>query len=233
MGAYLRFSERRIEKALERDKTKGMRERPLWEAAPDGSYQGLDPTKDRRALIPPLGLREYWYPALPDRKVGRKPVFWVMLGDELVFFRDKQGQVAALSDVCPHRGASLSEGDCFYRGFVSCPYHGATLDGSGDCVAFITEGPDSKMVGNLHARVYPTRTLRGWVFVWMGEGEPAPIEEDVPQRPAQHVLRPPKLVDSAQVRHGLSSDPAWSAPENRERAQSGRRRARQRELLRS
>jgi len=180
MGAYLRLFERRIEKVLERDKSKGVRERPGWEATSNGGYQGLDPSKDRRALIPPLGLREYWYPALPDNKVGRKPAFWMMLGDELVFFRNKQGEVVALSDVCPHRGASLSEGDCFYHGFVSCPYHGATYDGDGECVAFITEGPDSKMVGNLRVRVYPTRTLRGWVFVWMGEGEPAPIEEDVP-----------------------------------------------------
>jgi phenylpropionate dioxygenase-like ring-hydroxylating dioxygenase large terminal subunit len=29
--------------------------------------------------------------------------------------------------------------------------------------------------------VYPTHTLKGLVFVWMGEGEPAPIQEDVPE----------------------------------------------------
>jgi len=103
-----------------------------------------------------------------------------MLGDDLVFFRDKQGEVVAVSDICPHRGASVSEGNCFYKGFISCPYHGATFDGKGECVAFIPEGPDSKMVGNLKIRSYPTRTLRTWVFVWIGEGEPAPIEEDVP-----------------------------------------------------
>ena len=40
---------------------------------------------------------------------------------------------------------------------------------------FITEGPDSRMVGRLKARKFPTRTLKGVVFVWMGEGEPAPI----------------------------------------------------------
>ena len=50
------------------------------------------------------------------RKIKAKPVFWVMLGEELALFRDKDGEVAAMSDVCPHRGASLSEGDCFYPG---------------------------------------------------------------------------------------------------------------------
>jgi phenylpropionate dioxygenase-like ring-hydroxylating dioxygenase large terminal subunit len=142
--------------------------------------QPTDPD-DRRSLIPPLGLREYWYPALPAQDVGeKKPVGLRMLGEDLVFFRDRHGEVQALWEYCPHRGAALSWGDCFWKGLVSCPYHGATFDGDGECVEFITEGPDSKMVGRLKARKYPTRTLKGIVYVWMGEGAPAPIEEDVP-----------------------------------------------------
>lgn len=181
MGAYIRAFENRIERELTRNKSKGLLERPrIEDLAAQPESDGLRAANDRRSLIPPLGLREYWYPALPAHRVGKKPLFWTMLDDEMVLFRDKQGEVSALSDVCPHRGASLSEGDCFYHGFVTCPYHGATFEGGGECVAFLTEGPDSRMVGNLRVRKYPTRTLRGWVFVWMGEGEPAPIEEDVP-----------------------------------------------------
>jgi phenylpropionate dioxygenase-like ring-hydroxylating dioxygenase large terminal subunit len=136
---------------------------------------------DRRSLIPALGLREYWYPALPARDVRwKKPVGLRLLGMDLVFFRDKNGEVQALWDYCPHRGVYLSRGDCFWKGYLSCPYHGATFDGEGNCVEFVTEGPDSKMVGRLQARKFPTRTLKGMVFVRMGEGEPAPIEEDVP-----------------------------------------------------
>ncbi|HZT06072.1 MAG TPA: Rieske 2Fe-2S domain-containing protein [Chloroflexota bacterium] len=139
-----------------------------------------DPS-DRRSLIPPLGLQEYWYPAIPARDVSqKKPVGLKMLGKDLVFFRDREGAVQCLWDYCPHRGAMLSWGDCYWKGFLSCPYHGATFDGDGNCVEFITEGPDSKMVGKLTARKYPTRTLKGTVFVWMGDGQPAPIEEDVP-----------------------------------------------------
>ena len=136
---------------------------------------------DRRSLIPPLGLKEYWYPALPDKDVGwKKPVGLKICGEELVFFRDKEGKVAALWDYCPHRGAYLSWGDCFWKGFVSCPYHGATFDGNGECVEFITEGPDSKMVGRVKAKKYPTITLKGVVFVWMGEEEPVDPKEDLP-----------------------------------------------------
>ena len=136
---------------------------------------------DRRTAIPPLGYTEYWYPALPAKGVGRKkPMGLKMLGIPLAFFRDKNDEVQALWDYCPHRGVYLSWGDNFWKGFLSCPYHGATFDGEGECVEFITEGPDSKMVGRLKARKYPTQTLKGIVFVWMGEGEPVPIEEDVP-----------------------------------------------------
>ena len=74
---------------------------------------------DRRELAPASGLREFWYPALLDSKVGKKPVRLKMLGEELCFFRDGNGNVAALWDVCPHRGASLSQGDCHFKGTVA------------------------------------------------------------------------------------------------------------------
>ena len=136
--------------------------------------------QDVRQLIPPLGLTEYWYPALQDRKVGKKPVGLKLLGEQLVFFRGGDGQVKALSNVCPHRAGSLMHGDCHYPGTISCPYHGWTYDGDGNVLAVLPEGPESAIPGKVKAHVYPTRTLRGMVFIWMGEGEPAAIEEDVP-----------------------------------------------------
>ena len=180
MGAYIRWYERRIEKKLRDDATRGISP-PSSEPVQLGVPQADNTVTDRRQLVPPLGLKEYWYPALPARRVkSSKPLFWQMLGEELALFRDANGDIAAVSDVCPHRGASMARGDCFYKGTISCPYHGATFDASGECTAFLPEGPDSKMPGQLKIRTYPTRTLRGWVFIWMGEGEPAPIEEDVP-----------------------------------------------------
>lgn len=136
---------------------------------------------DRRSLVPALGLREYWYPALPAKDISsKKPVGLRLLGEDLVFFKDKIGEVQALWDYCPHRGVYLSFGACHFEGFISCAYHGATFDGDGECVEFITEGPDSKMVGRLKAKKFPTVTKKGIVFVWMGEAEPVPPEEDIP-----------------------------------------------------
>lgn len=181
MGAVLRWRERRIERRLRRDAPRGVRS-PSSER--DDVLHQIDESdleSDLRRGVPRLGLREYWYPMIPARRVrAGRPLFWKMLGDEIVLFRDAQGEVAALSDVCPHRGASLSAGRCDFQGTVSCPYHGAVFDERGSCRAFIAEGPASRMPDILEARSYPTIALRGWVFVWMGDGEPAPPQEDIP-----------------------------------------------------
>ena len=149
---------------------------------------------DVRHLIPRLGLREYWYPVCGVNRVGKsKPIRVRMLGEDIAVFRGKtKGEVHALTDICPHRGARLSEGDCHYEGTVSCPYHGWTFDGTGKNVAVLSEGPNSLVCAKpgTEARSYPTQVLKGIVFAWMGDGEPAPIEEDVPEEffnPKAHI----------------------------------------------
>ena len=130
--------------------------------------------------VPRVGFREYWYPGVWSKKVGRKPVNLKMLGDELVLFRGKDGNVVALNEWCPHRGARLSRGFCEFKGTVTCPYHGYTFDETGKCVAGLIETEDSPMVGKMRSRKYPTAEWRGIVFIWMGQTEPVPLEEDLP-----------------------------------------------------
>ena len=149
---------------------------------PDGEQSPEAQSRDRRQLIPKIGLFEYWYPVIQDYKIKpNKPMGLKMLGVDLVFFRDTNNNVKCLWNVCPHRGGSLADGDCHYSGYVSCPYHGWTFDGGGNLVAVLSEGPESVMPGKSRARAYPTQTHKGIVFVWMGEKEPAPIQEDVPE----------------------------------------------------
>jgi phenylpropionate dioxygenase-like ring-hydroxylating dioxygenase large terminal subunit len=138
---------------------------------------------DIRHLIPRLGLREYWYPLCGVNRVPKKKAIRIrMLGEDLAVFRGK-GSVYALTDICPHRGARLSEGDCHFDGTIACPYHGWVFDGQGCNVAVLSEGPNSIVRGKpgTDARSYPTKVIKGVVFVWMGDGEPAPVEEDVPE----------------------------------------------------
>src|SRR5687767_15028514 len=85
---------------------------------------------DIRHLVPKLGLREYWYPLCGTKRVKKsKPTKIRMLGEDLCVFRGKgKDEFVALNDICPHRGARLSEGDCHYEGTVACPYHGWVFD---------------------------------------------------------------------------------------------------------
>ncbi|ETX02939.1 MAG: hypothetical protein ETSY1_01890 [Candidatus Entotheonella factor] len=139
---------------------------------------------DIRPLIPKLGLRNYWYPAIAASQVGkRKPVQVRMLGEDLCFFRGESGQVVAITDICPHRGARFSEGHCHYEGTVACPYHGWVYNERGENIAVLSEGPQSKVCGKpgTEAKVYPTQEHKGIVFAWIGDEAPAPIEEDVPE----------------------------------------------------
>jgi phenylpropionate dioxygenase-like ring-hydroxylating dioxygenase large terminal subunit len=150
---------------------------------------------DIRHLLPPLGLREYWYPLCGAGRVGRrKPMRVKMLGDDICVFRGKgKDEIYALGDVCPHRGARLSEGDCHFAGTVACAYHGWVFDGAGNNIANLSEGPQSLGCGKAgtEARYYPTVVVKGIVWVWMGEGQPAPVEEDIPEEyfdPDVHVF---------------------------------------------
>ena len=114
------------------------------EEAADASYRAPERhmrASDIRALIPPLGLKEYWYPVLEDKKVKSRPVGLTICGEKLVFFRGGDGQVKCLWNVCPHRGGSLMHGDCHFKGTISCPYHGWTFDGDGNVLAVLPEGP--------------------------------------------------------------------------------------------
>jgi phenylpropionate dioxygenase-like ring-hydroxylating dioxygenase large terminal subunit len=135
-----------------------------------------------KAEIPLLGLRNYWYPAIPGRKVKSKPVPVKLLGEELIFFRDERdGKVYALEDRCPHKGMPLSCARVYFPGTITCPYHGFTFNGKGDCVAVLSEGPDSKLPGKVRAKGYPVEERWGIVWVFVGELDPPPaLEEDVP-----------------------------------------------------
>jgi nitrite reductase/ring-hydroxylating ferredoxin subunit len=148
----------------------------------NGNGRSAPRSRDPRALLPKLGLREYWYPAILDRRVGaRRPELVTLLGDDLCLFRGKSGRVVAVDNACPHRGAKLSSGHCDFKGTLACFYHGMVFDETGLCVAALGEGPDSPMPGKLRVKTYPTATVHGIVFVWMGAGEPLPIESQVPE----------------------------------------------------
>jgi nitrite reductase/ring-hydroxylating ferredoxin subunit len=141
-----------------------------------------------------LGFRDYWYPVLLSRQLGRKPRSITLCGEEIVLVRD-QGRVYGLRDRCPHRGVPLSAGRCEFAGTLTCAYHGWTYDlASGDLAAALTDGPESPIIGKASVRVqtYRVEERAGLIWVWVGDGEPSvPVETDIPTG----LLRPNLAVE--------------------------------------
>jgi nitrite reductase/ring-hydroxylating ferredoxin subunit len=150
-------------------------------ATPVTATEKLAATGVSRDQIPVLGYRNYWYPAMASKNVGRKPAQVKLLGAEVALFRDSQtGKVHALEDRCPHRGALLSQGRIYYPSTLTCSYHGWTFDTSGKLLAVLSEGPDCPLAGKVQVRTFPVEEHRGLVWLWMGEQTPVKLEDDLP-----------------------------------------------------
>jgi nitrite reductase/ring-hydroxylating ferredoxin subunit len=135
----------------------------------------------RVTQVPVKGFRNYWYPVMFAGSLGERPLARQILGEEILFVRE-DGRASAIQARCPHRGAPLVKGMSLAPGLITCPYHGFTFDTkTGECVAALTEGPNSACVGKLKARTYPVEERCGLIWVFVGEGEPPPLEEDMPE----------------------------------------------------
>lgn len=129
-----------------------------------------------------LGFRNFWYPVAWSGRIGRRPTPVRLLGEPLMVVRDR-GRVRTLHDRCVHRGVPLSHpmASQQFPGTWTCCYHGWTYDlETGLLVAVITDGPDSPICGKVRLRTYPTEERAGLVWVYLGDGDPPPVEADIP-----------------------------------------------------
>ncbi|MEP4546396.1 MAG: aromatic ring-hydroxylating dioxygenase subunit alpha [Saccharospirillum sp.] len=123
------------------------------------------------------GLRSLWYPVIASWELGSNPLGITRLNENIVLWRDHAGQIQAIEDRCPHRGARLSKG-WNLGDRLACWYHGVEVDGSGT-VCDVPAISNSPMVGKPCVRRYPVQEAHGAVFVWFGvtpDEPPAPLE---------------------------------------------------------
>src|SRR5687768_12284128 len=120
-------------------------------------------------------LRRYWIPFAPVSELtDERPTRFVrLLGEDLVLFRDRSGQVGLLADHCSHRGASLLYGRVEERG-VACAYHGWLYDVRGNCIETPAEPTDSHFHLTVKHKAYPVQKHVGLYWAYMGP-EPAPM----------------------------------------------------------
>ncbi|QHE85503.1 Rieske 2Fe-2S domain-containing protein [Hydrogenophaga sp. BPS33] len=131
----------------------------------------------------PMGelLRRYWLPAglssdLPSP--DSDPVRVRLLNQDLVAFRDSEGKVGILDELCPHRRASLVLGRV-EQGGIQCIYHGWRFDVRGQ----ILEMPncdDEAVRSRYKATAYPVREAGGVIWTYLGEPEQCPVFPEHP-----------------------------------------------------
>ena len=118
-------------------------------------------------------LRCYWQPlALSEELKSRgAPLPVMLMGEELVIFRDEQNRIGVLQAHCCHRGADLSYGR-LEDGGLRCIYHGWLYDVHGK----ILEQPGEPNKGeNRHTMCqpsFPCQDIGGILFAYIGPGEP-------------------------------------------------------------
>ena len=121
----------------------------------------------------PVALVDEFNPAL-DPNMAIRPVKAVrLLGQNLVLFKNAQGEYGLLDRDCPHRGADLSFGRNEGDG-LRCPFHGWKFDVKGQCTETPAEPDGSTLCQRVRQRSYPLVERSGVLFAWLGEPDVAP-----------------------------------------------------------
>ena len=125
----------------------------------------------------PMGgmMRRYWHPVCTSAQLPEPdcpPLRMRLLGETFVVFRDTEGRVGMLDELCMHRGASLVLGRV-EEGGLRCLYHGWKFDVTGA----LLETPnheDPKYRARMKAKAYPVVEAGGLVWTYIGPPEQQP-----------------------------------------------------------
>ena len=128
----------------------------------------------------PMGrmMRAHWMPICLSEEVVEPdgaPVRARLLGEDLVVFRDSDGRLGIVGEYCPHRRASLALGRNEESG-LRCLYHGWKIDVDGNVVEMPSEPAASCLAAKVRHKAYRSEEAGGFVWAWMGDGEPPPFE---------------------------------------------------------
>jgi len=120
-------------------------------------------------------MRQYWLPAAmsSELKADGEPMRLLLLGEQLIAFRDSSGRVGVMDQKCPHRCASLFLGRNEENG-IRCVYHGWKFDTEGNCVDMPSVPAERDFKHLVKATAYKAVERNGLVWVYMGDRKSAP-----------------------------------------------------------
>jgi phthalate 4,5-dioxygenase len=159
----------------------------------------------------PMGdlFRRFWLPALiPEELPGPdcEPVRLRLLGENMIAFRDSDGRLGVLDELCPHRRASLFYGRNEKCG-IRCVYHGWKFDVDGNCVEMPNEPPETDYKHKVRIKTYSAAEWGGYIWLYMGPPErkpPLPEFEWATLPPAHRWQR--KWMYNANYMQGLEGE---------------------------
>jgi len=110
-----------------------------------------------------------WYAITPSANLNSSPLSIPFAGKQFVLFRTTLGSLACFSDVCSHRGASLSLGTV-EDGCLRCPFHGWKFDSAGTCIEVPADGPGTSLPARSHLREEQiVHEHQGFIWLWFGD----------------------------------------------------------------
>ena len=137
-------------------------------------------TQERSALLTHTGpgtpggdlLRRYWQPVATSEEIStRDPLPLTIMSEDLVLFRNADGEVGVLGRRCCHRGVDLSYGR-IEDGGLRCVYHGWLFAPNGQCLEQPGEPDGSVFYKSVRQKSYPCLEVGGIIFLYMGPGTP-------------------------------------------------------------
>ena len=118
-------------------------------------------------------LRRFWHPVGLTAELKDLPKRILVLGEDLVLFRDGRGKIGLLELHCSHRGTSLEFG-MVERCGIRCCYHGWVYDVDGRVLETPGEPLESTFKDKFFHGAYPTIEYKGLIFAYMGPPEHRP-----------------------------------------------------------
>jgi nitrite reductase/ring-hydroxylating ferredoxin subunit len=147
----------------------------------EGTAHGRGPQSSNDTLVrvgpgTPCGeyMRRFWQPVARSVDATTRPRKVRLLGEDLILFRDGQGQPGLLYPRCMHRGTTLYYGHVEERG-IRCCYHGWLFDVEGNCLEQPCEPEGGIARANHRQPWYPVRERYGLVFAYMGPPDRMPL----------------------------------------------------------
>ena len=135
-------------------------------------------------------MRQRWLPVLAAGRLPEpdcRPARLMLLGEDLAAFRNTEGKLGLIDNLCPHQGSLLAWG-VPEEGGLTCPYHGWAFDTAGHCV-WIPGAPNTPgYLSQYDVRAYPLVEAGAVLWTFMGAGDaPAGPNPAWPSVPDDHI----------------------------------------------